>query len=95
MKLIRYRTLPGRADENQLLIEAVFSQLEAKRSETLRYVSLRAGDTFLHLADNAVDNPFVDIPAFAEFQRGIKERCEEPPLARDVVIIGNHRMLLR
>ena len=95
MKLIRYRTHPGRADENQMLIEAVFAQLDARRSEALRYVSMRAGDTFLHLAENAVEPPFADSPAFAEFQRGIAERCVEPPLVRDVVIIGNHRMLVR
>ena len=33
------------------------------------------------------------LASFAAFQSGIRERCAEPPLARNVAIVGNYRML--
>jgi len=38
--VIRYRTKPGRADENQALVDAVFKELNAAAPEGVRYLSL-------------------------------------------------------
>lgn len=96
-RLIRYRTRPERADENQRLIEAVFAELSATHPDEVRYLSLRAPDgTFFHLVaqeGGGKPSPIPTLPAFQEFQRGLKERCLEPPETAEVTLIGNHRML--
>src|SRR4051812_42996963 len=51
-RLIRYKTKPGRADENQRLIEEVFQELRAARPEGVRYMVLRmADDSFAHFVE--------------------------------------------
>src|SRR3989442_1255096 len=52
--LVRYKTKPDRAQENQRLIESVFAELEAKSPDGIRYLVLRLDDgTFVHFV--AVD----------------------------------------
>ena len=38
--IVRYRTKPDRADENQALVEKVFAELDADRPAGLRYATL-------------------------------------------------------
>jgi len=93
--LIRYKTKPGAADENQRLVEAVFRELHAKAPEGVRYMTLRLDDgTFVHFVsgEDGVRSP-VDLDAFAAFQDGIEERCSEPPRSGTATIVGNYRML--
>jgi len=96
-RLIRYRTRPDRADENQRLIEAVFAELKASHPDTVRYLSLRGPDgTFFHLVANEPGgkaSPIPSLPAFQEFQRGLTERCVEAPQVTEVTLVGNHRLL--
>ena len=95
--VIRYRTKPGRADENQALVDAVFTELNAAAPDGVRYLALRlADDTFIHLVtvereDGA--NPIPGLAAFRAFQAGIKDRCIEPPQSSEATIIGNYRAL--
>ncbi len=93
--LVRYKTKPDRADENQRLIEAVFEQLRANPLEGVHYTALRFGDgTFVHLAaveDGAEGLPSLD--AFKAFQADIKDRCIEPPQPGEATVVGNYRML--
>jgi hypothetical protein len=95
--LIRYRTRPDTADRNTELVGKIFQELSAKAPEGVRYLSLRLDDdTFVHFveidADNGV-NPLSKLEAFQIFQRGIRERCVEPPRASAITIVGNYRML--
>ena len=54
--LIRYRTTPERADENERLIKAVFAELAAKSPPGLGYLVLKAGDgSFFHVVANAME----------------------------------------
>ena len=39
--VVRYRTRPERADENQALVEKVFAELAASRPDGLRYATFR------------------------------------------------------
>jgi hypothetical protein len=94
--VVRYKTKPDRADENQALIEAVFAELDAERPEGLRYLNLRLGDgvSFVHVAsietpDGA--NPLAAMPAFGAFQKDIADRCEEPPLVMEATVVGSFR----
>jgi hypothetical protein len=93
--LIRYKTKPGRAEENEQLIKAVFEELEAKAPDNVRYLALRLGDgTFIHLvADEGGTNAIPGLTAFRMFQSGVKERSVEPPQSEEAAIVGNYRML--
>lgn len=93
--LVRYRTKPEKAQENQRLIEKVFEELHAKSPKGLCYLALRLGDdTFVHFVSVEEGAPSVTaLDAFQAFQSGIKERCAEPPQAAAATIVGNYRML--
>ena len=93
--VVRYRTKPETAQENERLIESVFQELREKSPDGVRYLALRLGDgTFVHfveVADGAASVTALD--AFRTFQSGIKERCLDQPQAAEAKIVGNFRML--
>ena len=93
--IVRYRTRPERADENQALIERVFTELRATAPAGLRYASFRLadGESFVHVADVdpvAGGNPLTETPAFAEFVREIADRCVEGPDASAATLVGEY-----
>lgn len=91
-KVIRYRTKPECADENERLIRAVFAQLAAHNPEGLRYAAFRLDDgvSFVHVAQvDGDENPLIALAAFGEFQAGIKDRCVEGPTPADATVIGS------
>jgi hypothetical protein len=96
-RLIRYRTRPERAEENQRLIESVFAELRAQGRDDVRYLVVRGPDgAFFHLVavpPGGGTSPVTELPAFQEFQRGVRERTLEPPEVVEVTLVGNHRML--
>jgi hypothetical protein len=95
-KVIRYRTKPESADENERLIKEVFAELATENPEGFRYAAFRLDDgvSFLHVAVlDGEENPLTSSPAFGEFQSGIKDRCAEGPLPSDASAVGNYRML--
>jgi len=82
--VVRYRTKPDAAEENQALIERVFGELDTGRPDGLRYASFRLADgvSFVHVASIETDdgtNPLTSISAFSEFVRDIGDRLEEGP----------------
>jgi hypothetical protein len=94
-RVIRYRTKPDRAEENQKLVEDVFAELAERRPPGLRYVSLRLGDgtSFIHVVtvdDHTGQSPLLELEAFARFQAGIADRCQEQPVAVDATIVGTY-----
>jgi hypothetical protein len=96
--LIRYKTKPESADENQRLVEKVYAELKARNPGRVHYATLRLEDgvTFIHLfttdSDDAA-NTLGGIVAFADFQRDLSERCAELPVAQPVTVVGSYRML--
>ena len=98
--VVRYRTKPERADENQRLVEKVFAELEEVNATGFAYASFRLDDgvSFVHVV---VEQPgegsvsLADLPAFREFQAGIAERCEEQPVAVGATLVGAHRVFGR
>jgi hypothetical protein len=95
-KVIRYRTKPESADENERLIRDVFAELAAHNPEGLHYAAFRLEDgvSFLHVAVvDGEDNPLAELAAFATFQSGIKDRCAEGPVPSDATAIGNYQLL--
>ena len=94
--VVRYKTKPDRADENQALVEGVFRELTADAPGGLRYATFRLADgvSFVHVASVETDdgaNPLSSTPAFAAFLQGIADRCDEGPLASEAQVIGSYQ----
>src|SRR6476620_11530423 len=93
--LVRYKARPDQAEENQRLSAAVFSELQQKAPAGLRYAVFRLpDDTFVHLAtleDGAT--ALSALETFRAFSSGVRERCAEPPLAAQPILVGNYGML--
>jgi len=90
--VVRYRTRSDRADENQALVEAVFAELADTDPGGVRYATFRLADgTFVHIADVQADpNPLGSVDAFARFQAGLGDRCEDGqgPDPQEAVLVG-------
>ena len=92
--IVRYRTRPEAADENQRLVERVYAELAREDPGGLRYATFRLADgvTFVHVGVVEADvNPLSRTAAFAEFQRDIADRCVEPPVASELSEVGSFR----
>jgi hypothetical protein len=94
--VVRYKTKPDRADENQAFIEKVFAELAADRPAGLRYITVRLADgvSFVHMASiETADgtNPLGAQPAFGAFQREIADRLEEGPVVAEGTVVGSYR----
>ena len=94
--LVRYKVKADKADENESFIKKVFAELKEKSPEGLRYASFKLDDgvSFVHIASIEAPggNPLAESDAFKAFQAGIKERCEEPPVAVSLNEIGSYRL---
>ncbi|HXD53152.1 MAG TPA: hypothetical protein VN618_00220 [Solirubrobacteraceae bacterium] len=95
--MVRYTVKPGRAQENEQLVRAVYAELAHSAPEGFRYATfkLEDGHTFVHLASVADghENPLGSVAAFAEFQRGIPDRCEQGPVVSELSAVGDYRLL--
>ena len=66
-KVIRYRTKPESADENERLIREVFAELAKQNPDGLHYAAFRLDDgvSFLHVAVlDGEENPLTASAAF-------------------------------
>jgi hypothetical protein len=93
--VVRYKVKPGRAEENQQLVERVFAELAEKDPGGIEYACFRLEDgvSFVHVASVSGDdenNPLRSIAAFAEFTRDIGERCDEPPVGQNATLVGSY-----
>ncbi len=96
MTVVRYRTTPETAEENEHLIQAVFRELSAKSPDNVRYLSLRLSDsTFIHFSVAETEDGASPIPrleAFRPFQSSLKDKCVEQPQQSYATVVGNYRM---
>jgi hypothetical protein len=95
-KVIRYRTKPEYADENERLIREVFEELATQQPKGLRYAAFRLDDgvSFLHVALlDGEENPLTRSAAFGKFQSGISSRCAEGPTPSEATVIGDYKLL--
>ena len=98
--VVRYKTKPDRADENQALVEEVFTELDAMGDTGFSYMSVRLEDgvSFVHIV---IEQPgggtvsLADVPAFQRFTAEIAERCEEQPVAMGATVVGSHGFAAR
>ena len=90
--VVRYRTKPEYADENARLIGEVFAELARTNPEGFTYRTFRLADgvSFVHTATiTAGTNPLATSAAFAAFQEGIADRCEEGPAVTEATEVGS------
>jgi hypothetical protein len=96
--MVRYRVKPDQAAANEELVRAVYDELERTKPAGLRYATflLDDGVSFVHLASTETGdghNPLSEVEAFARFQEGIRDRCDEAPVATELREIGSYRLL--
>ena len=92
--MVRYKVRPDRADENVALVQAVYEELGRKRPEGLRYATFRLPDgvSFMHIVIES-DQPgrvLGEIAAFKAFSPVIESRCDEPPVATEITLVGSY-----
>ena len=95
--VVRYKTKPERADENQRLVEKVFAELDEMGAIGFAYASFRLEDgvSFVHVVieeEGEGSVSLADVPAFKQFTAGIADRCDEQPVAMSATVVGAHRM---
>jgi len=97
IRIIRYRTKPEAAEENQRLAEKVFAELGAENPGGVRYATFRLADgvSFVHVVlYEGEDRPLASLRAFAAFQQDIGERVDGPPEAASATLVGSYHFAL-
>ena len=95
--IVRYETKPGRADENQRLIEAVFAELDERQPDGFTYKVFRLADmtSFIHvmIEHDDVDHPdsLQALESFQAFLADLDERSDAPPVIAGATIVGGYR----
>jgi len=94
--VVRYRTHPEAAEENVRLVQAVYAALAKAAPPDFRYATYRLADgvSFVHVSTlTGGTHPLPTLPEFAEFQRGLGERCAEPPAPSAATVVGSYNAL--
>jgi quinol monooxygenase YgiN len=92
--MVRYRVKPDQVERNELLVRAVYEELHRAEPTGLRYATFRLEDgvSFVHLAESEdAESPLTKLESFQEFQREIKDRCDEQPVVTELSEIGSFR----
>ena len=94
--MIRYKVRPDRAEENETLVKAVYEQLDRERPEGLHYATFKLPDgvSFMHIVFDS-DQPgriLNEVAAFKAFVAEIESRCDEPPVATELTVVGSYRV---
>ena len=93
--MIRYKVKPDRATENEELVRAVYDELQRTEPTGFRYATFQLDDgvSFVHVSSSEGErNPLSEVQAFARFQQGIGERCDEAPVVTELRQIGAYRV---
>jgi hypothetical protein len=93
--MVRYKVWPDQVAANVELVRAVYDELDRSTPDGLRYATfqLEDGVSFIHLHSDA--SPDGDrlrhVAAFAGFQDGIAQRCQEAPVVTQLREVGSYR----
>jgi hypothetical protein len=93
--MVRYKVKADRVAENEQYIARVYEQLKQERPAGLRYATFKLDDglSFVHLVSHeAADgsNALAELSAFKAFTAGVRDRCDEPPVATDLHEVGSY-----
>ena len=94
--MVRYKLHPDRAAENEELVKAVYEQLNREHPDGLQYATFKLPDgvSFMHLVFES-DQPgriLGEVAAFKAFSAEVASRCEEPPVATELTVVGSYNM---
>jgi hypothetical protein len=91
--MVRYKVKPEQVATNEQLVRDVYAELARSHTDGLRYATFKLDDgvSFVHFAVHGAENPLQQIEAFHRFQRGIRDRCDEPPVVAELEEIGSYR----
>jgi hypothetical protein len=92
--MVRYKVQPDRADENEALVKAVYEQLGRERPDGLHYATFKLPDgvSFMHVVfeTDQAGRILNEVAAFTTFTAEIESRCEEPPVAMELTLVGSY-----
>lgn len=94
IRLVEYTTHPEHTAANRERIQSVIAQLHELSPEGFSYTVVLTPETntFRHLViSEGQSNPLEDLPAFAEFQQGLKDRVSAAPHNREAEIVGSYQ----
>lgn len=91
--MVTYKVKADRVEENERLVRAVYEGLAEVGDPDVHYATFKQqdGQTFVHVAffpSPEAQQVLSTLPAFREFQSGLPDRCEVPPDARPLEMIG-------
>jgi hypothetical protein len=94
--IVRYKVKPDQVARNEQLVRDVYEELRRDQPDGLRYATFKLEDgvSFVHIASNETEDgrsPLPSVAAFQRFQEGLRERCDEPPVALQADEIGSFR----
>jgi hypothetical protein len=94
--MVRYKLHPDRVAENVALVKAVYEQLNREKPDGLQYATFQLPDgvSFMHLVFET-DQPgriLGEVAAFKAFASTVESRCEEPPVATELTVVGSYNM---
>src|SRR4051812_16227825 len=91
---VRYKVRRDRAEDNVALVEAVYAELAREQPEGLRYATFRLPDgvSFMHVVIETEQPGRIlgKLASFQAFQKDIEARCEEPPVATEIALVGSY-----
>jgi hypothetical protein len=92
--IVHYKLKPGKVEENEKLVQAVYQELHEQAPEAFSYATYKLPDgvSFVHIAINNTNekSPLSGLAAFKAFQAGIKDRCDEQPVVSAATEIGSY-----
>jgi hypothetical protein len=92
--IVRYKVKPGRVEENEKFVRAVYAELSEVKPAHFSYATYKLDDglSFIHIAEFTGEGkgPLSGIKAFAAFQQGVKDRCDELPVVAQGTEVGSY-----
>jgi len=95
LQILRVGVKPEHATDIEAAVTKVFAALGERQPDGLRYASLRVADDsyliILEVADGT-QNSLPSIPAFQEFQAGLRGWLSGAPAIETASIVGSYRV---
>jgi hypothetical protein len=93
--LVRYKVKAESVAENEGFVRAVYSALHEIGDPDVHYATFKLNDgrTFVHVASfpsKEKEAVLTGLAAFKEFQKGLKDRCDEQPDAQPLTEVGSY-----
>jgi hypothetical protein len=93
--IVRYRVKADKVAENEELVRAVYRSLHETQDPDVHYgtFKLKDGRTFVHIASfpsKEKEAVLTELDAFKAFQKGLMDRCDEPPDNQALTEVGSY-----